>query len=92
MASHESRRTIFVRGVSREVDEETLQQLFGEVGPLRSCFLVKKDGQEKHDGYGFVQFALAEDAARAVEALSGHFLAGRRLQVRLHYGHIYLLS
>ncbi|GAX77255.1 hypothetical protein CEUSTIGMA_g4701.t1 [Chlamydomonas eustigma] len=76
-------KTVFVRGVPFDYDEKALEEVFSDVGPIKSCFLVKLKGQEKHRGFGFVQFSLPEDAERAAQSLNGSQLAGRKLLVEL---------
>lgn len=73
-------RTVFVRNVAYDVDDEQLNSFFSELGPIKQGFLVKKGGG-RHQGFGFVQFALEEDAERAVEELQGRELGGRKLKV-----------
>ncbi len=51
-------RTVFVRGISYAVGQDALEEAFGAVGPVRKCFLVKSKTEDKHKGYGYVQFAL----------------------------------
>jgi nucleolar protein 4 len=79
-------RTVFVRGVSFDVtDEKPVEELFSNVGPVKACFLVKtRDGSggKPHKGVGYVQFALPEDAQRAIRELNGSKLAGRKISVR----------
>ncbi|KAL4452269.1 hypothetical protein ABPG75_007931 [Micractinium tetrahymenae] len=75
-------RTVFVRGVDSSVTDTQLQEFFSEVGPVKKAFLVRKGGKDgAHRGFGFVQFAVAEDAARAAAELHGAELAGRKLKV-----------
>ncbi len=74
-------RTVFVRGVSFDANEKDFEQLFSDVGPVKQCFLVRVKGQPKHRGFGFVQYALPEDAERAVGECNGKSLKGRKLQV-----------
>eukprot|EP00198_Chlamydomonas_reinhardtii_P010429 XP_001699766.1 predicted protein [Chlamydomonas reinhardtii] len=76
-------RTVFIRGVSFDAVEKDLEAAFSEVGPVKQCFLVRVKGQPKHRGFGFVQYALPEDAERAVGELDGTALKGRKLQVEL---------
>lgn len=76
------RCTCFVRRISTDVNEEQLLDLFGTVGPVKKAFLVQDKGAAKHKGYGFVKFAIAEDATAAVQKLANHSLNGQRLQVR----------
>ncbi len=76
-------RTVFVRGVDSSVTDAELQELFSDVGPVKKAFLVRKGGKDAaHRGFGFVQFAVAEDAARAAAELHGRELAGRKLKVQ----------
>lgn len=74
-------RTVFVRGISFDIEKEPLEELFSDIGPVKSCFIVRNKGEEKHKGFGFVQYAIQEDAARAAEELNGKLLAGRKLLV-----------
>jgi nucleolar protein 4 len=85
-------RTLFVRNVGYDVDAAQLEEVFADVGPVRQSFLVTDKGggrkpgggqqQRRHKGIAFVQFAIPEDAERALEQLDGRALAGRRLKVR----------
>lgn len=75
-------RTVFIRGVSFDADDKQLEELFSNVGPVKQCFLVRPKGATRHKGMGFVTYALAEDAERAIEELNGNnSLGGRKLLV-----------
>jgi len=74
-------RTVFVRNIAFNVDDAELEEAFGDVGPVRSCFVVKQKCQTRHKGFGFVTYAIPEDAERAVEVLHGAELSGRKLKV-----------
>ncbi|KAG2482067.1 hypothetical protein HYH03_018977 [Edaphochlamys debaryana] len=76
-------RTVFIRGISFDADEKDLEAAFSDVGPVKQCFLVRVKGQPKHRGFGFVQYALPEDAERAVTELDGKSVKGRKLQVEV---------
>mmetsp|Transcript_2923 Transcript_2923/g.7844 ORF Transcript_2923/g.7844 Transcript_2923/m.7844 type:complete len:706 (-) Transcript_2923:173-2290(-) len=77
------KNTVFVRGVPFDVDESGLEGVFSDIGPIKGCFLVKPRGSDHHKGFGFVHYALAEDAQRAAEELNGKQMGGRKLQVEL---------
>eukprot|EP00887_Chlorella_sp_A99_P007721 scaffold20.g7721.t1 len=78
-------RTVFVRNVAYDVDDEELNAFFSELGPVKQAFLVRRGkgaaAGGRHLGFGFVQYALEEDTRRAVEELAGRELGGRRLKV-----------
>jgi nucleolar protein 4 len=77
-----NRRTVFVRNIPFSVGSNELEELFTDVGPVRSAFVVQHKGSDNHAGYGFVQYALPEDADRAVEVFQTKRVQGRLLQVR----------
>jgi len=71
-----AKATLFVRGLPHDATNDQLEAFFSEVGPVRSCFVVmenlpedKKDVKRLNKGYGFVQYAIPEDATRAIEEL-----------------------
>eukprot|EP00201_Polytomella_parva_P021603 CAMPEP_0175044794 /NCGR_PEP_ID=MMETSP0052_2-20121109/4028_1 /TAXON_ID=51329 ORGANISM="Polytomella parva, Strain SAG 63-3" /NCGR_SAMPLE_ID=MMETSP0052_2 /ASSEMBLY_ACC=CAM_ASM_000194 /LENGTH=309 /DNA_ID=CAMNT_0016308179 /DNA_START=46 /DNA_END=972 /DNA_ORIENTATION=+ len=76
-------RTIFVRGVSFKASDKDLEETFSDVGPVKQCFLVKDPGSDNHKGFGFVQYALEEDAHKAVSLFDGKDMFGRKLKVEV---------
>lgn len=77
------RCTCFVRNIATDVNEEQLTDLFGQVGPVKNAFIIGEKGTPYHKGFGFVTFALPDDAQSAVTKLANHKLAGKRLQVHI---------
>ena len=75
-------RTVFVRGIDAAIDGAALQEFFSDIGPVKNAFLVRRGKEGPHKGFGFVQFAVQEDAVRAAAELNGRELAGRKLKVR----------
>lgn len=68
--SEYSNTTLFVRNLPFDCENETLETLFSEFGPLRGCFVVKDPTlQGRNRGIGFVHFAVAGDAQRVLEAM-----------------------
>ena len=74
-------RTVFVRRISEEVDEAMLTEAFSAVGPVRRAFLIRDTNSKKHKRYGFVQYALQEDAERAIAEMNGMELGSKHLAV-----------
>jgi len=48
-----------------------LEATFGEIGPLRRCFVVTEKGEKICNGLGFVTYALETDAKTAITSLNG---------------------
>lgn len=83
-------RTVFVKGIAYGVEKDALEEAFAAVGPVRNCFIVRTKGEQQHKGYGYVQFAITQDAATAVQQLQGTVLGGRKLKV--HCSAVMLLA
>ncbi|CAM9198803.1 unnamed protein product [Chrysoparadoxa australica] len=77
---------VFVRNLPIIMADADVDRLFGEHGPIKRIDIIKsteEDGTKVSRGFGFVKFALAEDAARAVSAINGKVVGGRRLNVEI---------
>ena len=72
---------ILVRNIPFEATKREVKELFRTFGELKLVRLPKKfSTQEKHRGFGFVEYLTKEDAKRAFESLShSTHLYGRRL-------------
>ncbi|KAL3159783.1 hypothetical protein ABBQ38_010189 [Trebouxia sp. C0009 RCD-2024] len=62
---------LYVKNLDESVTDDTLQEVFGEIGTLSSA-IVMKDEEGKSKGFGFVNYEKSEDAHTAVEKLNGH--------------------
>lgn len=80
-AAKHDKRTVFVRGISFSTGPDDFEAHFSELGPVRTSFLVKDKGQSGHKGFGFVQYALPEDAQKATEQFHNMEFQGRKLKV-----------
>lgn len=86
-SSESDPRTVFVRSLDPSVTDTVLSTHFSSIGPVTHAFTVKKRGassalnRDQHKGFGFVQFALEEDAVRAVQEMHGTRLEGRVMKV-----------
>ena len=75
--------TVFVRSLPYDATDAALEEHFSEAGPVRSAFVVKDRATQQGRGFGFVTFALPEDAAQAVSTMGGSLFQGRRLSLDL---------
>ncbi|KAJ4894023.1 Polyadenylate-binding protein 8 [Raphanus sativus] len=59
---------IYVKNLSKSLDDEELEKIFGEFGPTTNCLIIREGEvrQGKSRGYGFVSFEKPEDAEKAV--------------------------
>lgn len=74
---------LYVGNLPYSITQEELQQLFGQYGEVTNVTLIidKMSGRSK--GFGFVEFAAADQAAAAAEAVNGQDLSGRALIVNV---------
>ena len=47
-APEHDRRTVFVQGISFDMQAAQFEEAFSEIGPLRKCFLLHKRGSTRH--------------------------------------------
>ena len=74
--------TVFVRNLPYTCTDAGLEEAFGEIGPVKEAFIVAEKGTGgASKGFGFVQFALAEDAAAAVAKSKTHKVDGRPVTI-----------
>lgn len=68
LAPEKVNRTVFVRSLPYNCTDAILQTTFEEIGPVKSAYIIAgKNGESR--GFGFVEFALEEDAGKCVHAL-----------------------
>ena len=76
--------TVFIRGLPYSWTDLDLSAHFEHIGPVRRSFIINQKRTNTSKGFGFVQFALHDDAQRAVQEMEGKEVGeGRRLRVEL---------
>jgi nucleolar protein 4 len=75
------RRSLFVRSLAPTVTTDDLTDHFSESYPIKHAVAVLDPASQQCKGFGFVTFADAEDAQRALEELNGSELKGKKIRV-----------
>ncbi|KAK9454107.1 RNA-binding domain-containing protein, partial [Dipodascopsis uninucleata] len=73
--------TLFVGRLSWNIDEEWLAQEFSAMGEVVSARIVTDKGSGKSKGFGYVDFADAESAKKALEEMQGKEIDGRPINL-----------
>ena len=76
-------RSLFVRSLPATATSDKLTELFSEKYPLKHATVVIDTETKQSKGYGFVTFADAEDAQRALEEFNGHNFQGRKMKLEI---------
>ncbi|KAK7410053.1 hypothetical protein VNO78_00533 [Psophocarpus tetragonolobus] len=71
---------VYVKNLLESTTDADLKKIFGEYGAITSA-VVMRDVNGKSKCFGFVNFANADDAAKAVEALNGKKFDGKEWYV-----------
>ncbi|XP_078449401.1 cytotoxic granule associated RNA binding protein TIA1-like isoform X2 [Lampetra fluviatilis] len=80
-------KTLYVGNLSRQVTEALILQLFGQIGPCKSCKMItevkSKENklQASSDPYCFVEFYEHRHAAAALAAMNGRKILGKEVKV-----------
>merc|ERR1712087_1056309 len=72
---------VFVGNLSYDIDDEKCKEFFKEVGELTDIFWLTDRESGDFKGCGFLSFATAEMADKAVEQMAGKELMGRPLKI-----------
>jgi len=72
---------LFVGGLSWDTDTESLRQAFAAHGEIEEAIVITDAQTGRSRGFGFVVYMDAAAAAKAVEAMDGVELDGRRITV-----------
>lgn len=82
-AGADSDANLIVNYLPNSCTEAMLQELFSKYGTIENVKIVREKGTMKSMGYGFVKFATAAEAQRAIAALSGYQMENKKLKVAI---------
>jgi len=72
---------LYVGNLSYDVGEKEIMKVFGAYGTVLSARIIKNKFNNRSKGYGFVEMANAAGVDKAVQAMHGAELKGRKLVV-----------
>lgn len=71
-----------VLNLPRNFTENELAKLFKQHGNIKACTVVMDAQSGASKGFGFVEMALAHEAADAIKALNGTVLDKKKIRVK----------
>lgn len=71
---------LFVGGLPYSIDNQKLNELFAQFGQVISAMVITDKFTSQSKGFGFVEMS-DEDAKKAISALDGTELDGRKIGV-----------
>jgi RNA recognition motif-containing protein len=74
---------LFIGGLAFSTSNDRLREVFAQVGNVESATVVTDRDTGQSRGFGFVEMASAEEAAKAVDKFHGQQVVGRTLQVAI---------
>ncbi|XP_076367733.1 poly(U)-binding-splicing factor PUF60-like isoform X2 [Tachypleus tridentatus] len=72
---------VYVGSISFELKEDTIRQAFSPFGPIKSINMSWDPLTQKHKGFAFVEYELAEAAQLALDQMNGVIIGGRNIKV-----------
>ncbi len=73
-------KKLYVGNLPYSATEDDLRDMFGEAGEVQSVKIIN-DESGRSKGFGFVEMATNEEAAKAIASLNGKMLKDRELNV-----------
>jgi cold-inducible RNA-binding protein len=74
-------RKLYVGNLSFRTEEQTIESLFGEAGPIESVRLMRDKSSGQSRGFAFVEMQTEDGAQAAIDRFHEQELEGRRLTV-----------
>lgn len=74
---------LFVGSLPWAIDNAQLEQLFSQFGKVISAQVLKDRETGRSRGFGFVEMSSDEEAQKAIEALNGSDMEGRKIVVNV---------
>ena len=75
-------KNLFIGNLPFDMTDDNMLQIFSAFGQVTTANIVKDKMTGRSRGFGFVEFANDEDAAKAIEALNNSEQMGRNIVVK----------
>ena len=72
---------IFIGNISQQLDEVSLQEIFGQFGLVSSVKIVKGSFTGAFRGFGFVEMFSETEGLNAIRSLNNKMVLGKRLKI-----------
>lgn len=76
-----SKTNLIVNYLPQTMSQEEVKALFGSIGEVESCKLIRDKVTGQSLGYGFVNYTRAEDADKAINTFNGLRLQNKTIKV-----------
>src|SRR2546423_15641886 len=70
---------LYVGNLSFRTTDEDLREAFSQAGTVESANVIQDRETNRSRGFGFVEMASAEEAAKAIEMFNGKDIGGRQV-------------
>ena len=74
-------KKLYVGGLPYSTTEDSLKEVFSEVGTVESAVIIMDKMTNRSKGFGFVEMSTEEEAQKAVDTLNGKEIDGRTITV-----------
>ena len=72
---------LYVGNLSFRTTDDDLREAFSQAGTVESANVIQDRETNRSRGFGFVEMASAEEAAKAIEMFNGKDIGGRNVTV-----------
>lgn len=72
---------LYVGNLTYDVVQNDLENLFSQIGPVKSTVIIRDKYSGESRGFGFVEMESTDDGKAAIEKLNGMELKGRSIIV-----------
>jgi RNA recognition motif-containing protein len=76
---------LIINYLPQTMTQDEIKDLFGSIGAIESCKLVRDKSTGQSLGYGFVNSIRTEDADKAVKTMNGLRLQNKTIKVNFHF-------